>query len=266
VTRVWRLIVDGPVDGALNMALDRAIQVRRQQGSAPPTLRLYRWSRPTVTLGRFQRVEGVDASFCQANGIDIVRRFTGGRGVLHDDEVTYSVIAAVDDGVPSGVARSYRHLCAALAEAYAALGARAELTERDRGHRGTEACYLQTTRADLSSGDAKLSGSAQVWLGETVMQHGSFVMTRDVASEARVFRLDPVQARRLADHTTTLEALLGRRPGHDEIIDAVKRGFERSLGITLVGGELGADEAELAASLAAERYVTAHDDVPSVRT
>ncbi len=148
---VWRLLVQGPVDGALNMALDRAIQVCREQGSAPPTLRLYRWARPTVSLGRFQALETIDAQYCARGGIDVVRRFTGGRGVLHDDEVTYSAVCGLDDGVPRGVAASYRYLCAALVQAYRALGVDAELTERDRGHAETGACYLQTTRADLSA-------------------------------------------------------------------------------------------------------------------
>ena len=82
-------MIDGPASGAWNMALDRAVQLAHEAGQTPPTLRLYRWERPTITLGRFQPAEGVDRDFATARGIDVVRRFTGGRGVLHDDELTY---------------------------------------------------------------------------------------------------------------------------------------------------------------------------------
>jgi len=218
-----------------------------------------------VTLGRFQPLEDIDEQYCEDSGIEVVHRYTGGRGVLHDDEVTYSVVASVDDGVPRGVAASYRFLCGGLVEAYRALGASAQLIERDRGHAGTGACYLQTTRADLASGDAKLSGSAQVWSGSTVLQHGSFVVSRDVVREAQVFRLGGEQARRLAEETATLHGLLGERPRRDRIVRAAADGFERSIGIVLVPGELGAHEAALAAHLLAQTGAGHHPN-SGVRT
>ena len=130
---VWRLIIDGQQPGAANMAIDRAMLAGRRQGSSPATLRLYRWKCPTVTVGHFQRLDQVDLAACARRGFDVVRRPTGGRGVLHDDELTYSVVAHVEDGVPRGVAASYRHVSAALAEAYRILGVEAELTQRSRG-------------------------------------------------------------------------------------------------------------------------------------
>jgi lipoate-protein ligase A len=229
----WRLILDGPVDGVMNMALDRAVLAARRVGDAPPTLRLYRWEAPTVTLGRFQDIAQVDLAACSARGFDVARRPTGGRGVLHDDELTYSVVAAVEDGVPRGVAASYRHLSAALAEAYRRLGVEAELTARPRGERAAGACYLHVTPADLSIGAAKLSGSAQVWSGDVVLQHGSFVVSRDVEAEAAVFRLDARGAEALERGTMTLERALGRRPSIDEMADAVTGACRDVLGVHL---------------------------------
>jgi lipoate-protein ligase A len=234
----WRLVIDGPVEGATNMALDRAVLRAREAGEAPPTLRLYRWEVPTVTLGHFQPLEQVDLDACRRRGFDVCRRPTGGRGVLHDDELTYSIVASVSDGVPKGTAASYRYLSAALAEAYIALGVPAELTARERGSRGAGACYLHATQADLSLGAAKLSGSAQVWTGETVLQHGSFVISRDTAAEGDVFRLGPDGAEELSGATATLEGALGRRPSIGEMADAVAKAFERTLGVELVGGTL----------------------------
>lgn len=239
----WRLIVEeAPCTGAWNMAVDRAVQLARAEGSVPPTLRIYSWVRPTVSLGRFQDVAGVDLVFCAGQGVDVVRRSTGGRGVLHDDEVTYSLVASVDDGVPRGVAASYRHLCAGLAEAYRLLGVPAELTRRTRGDAASAACYLHATPADLSVGARKLSGSAQVWEGTTVLQHGSFTITRDLATESVIFRLDEAARRSMADSTSALADQLGLTPKRQTVIDAVIEGFERGLGITFLRRELTADE------------------------
>jgi lipoyl(octanoyl) transferase len=253
VALAWRLVVDpAPAAGVWNMAVDRAIQSAREQGRVGPTLRIYTWARPTVSLGRFQDVSGIDVDLCQRHGIDIVRRFTGGRGVLHADEVTYSVVASTDDGVPRGVAASYRHLCSGLAEAYRILGVEAALTQRPRGDRGSSACYLHATPADLSVGVRKLSGSAQVWLGTTVLQHGSFTISRDVSLEAEVFRLDE-EARRALDMTTaTLADSTGAGLTHGEVADAVRRGFETGLGISLLEGGLTPHEIAEARSFVEE--------------
>jgi len=231
------------------MARDRAIQLSVESGDAPPTLRLYSWARPTVTLGRFQSLDGVDLTECRARGIDVVRRFTGGRGVLHDDEMTYAVIASTRDGVPRGVAASYRFLCEPLAEAFRLLGVDAEVTERDRKAHTSSACYLATTRADLSLGPLKLSGSAQVWQGSTVLQHGSFVIERDVELEARVFRLTAEETLLLAASAATIFSATGKRPTGEAVVEAVVSGFERSLDVRLEPGSLTPEEARIASSL-----------------
>ncbi len=240
--QTWRLILDGPDDGAWNMAVDRAVLRARRRGEVPATLRLYSWRRPTVTLGRNQSVADVDAEACRTYGFDIVRRPTGGRGVLHGDEVTYSVVASVADGIPRGVSASYRMLCGALAEAYRSIGVPATLTGRARGDKAAGACYLHATNADLSLGAAKLSGSAQVWDHDAVLQHGSFVRSRDIVAEARVFRLDSGGQSRLRDTTATLQGVLGDSPSPEAISDAVVLAFESVLGVRLQTGELTVDE------------------------
>lgn len=226
------------------MALDRAVLRAHAAGETPPTLRLYRWRVPTVTLGRFQDVADVDLELCRERGFDVVRRPTGGRGVLHDDELTYSIVAGTRDGVPRGVSASYRYLCAALAEAYARLGVAAELTSRPRGEAASGACYLHSTHADLSLGAAKLSGSAQVWDRDSVLQHGSFVRSRRADVEARIFRLDDRAKARLSAGTATLEDALGTPPGVEVIERAVVEAVEACLDVRLVEGALTRRERE----------------------
>ncbi len=247
--QTWRLIQDGPQDGAWNMAVDRAVLASRAAGESPPTLRLYWWRVPTVTLGRFQSVNDADLMYCAMRGFDVVRRPTGGRGVLHDDELTYSVVASLADGMPRGVSASYKLLCGALAGAYRALGVPADLTARPRGEKAAGACYLHATPADLSLGAAKLSGSAQVWDHDAVLQHGSFVRTRDIDAEASVFRLDGSGEGRLRATTATLGDALGEPPDREAIASAVVEAFRETLGIEFEQGVLTAAEHAFATSV-----------------
>lgn len=179
----------------------------------------------------------------------MVRRFTGGRGVLHDDELTYSLVCGTADGIPRGVAASYRVLCEGLAEAYRLLGVDAGLTATARGDRNSAACYLHATAADLSIGAQKLSGSAQVWSGDTVLQHGSFTIRRAIAVEGRVFRLSDEATALLAQRTATLADLLEPVPSFDEIRDAVVAGIHTTLGISVEPGDPSPAEVETARSL-----------------
>jgi lipoate-protein ligase A len=213
---------------------------------------LYRWTRPTVTLGRFQDEASVDLHRCAELGVDVVRRFTGGRGVLHDDELTYAVVARRSDGVPAGVAASYAHLCRGLVETYRILGVDASVTSRDFGIKGSAACYLHSTSADLSVDARKLSGSAQVWFRDTVLQHGSFVRTRDIAREAEVFRLDQGHAELLGRAAVSLDELVPVLPDVSTVCDAAAKGFERGLDLEFVTGGYTSDETALADELEAE--------------
>ena len=136
----------------------------------------------------------------------------------------------------------------------------AALTPRPRGDGSSAACYLHATAADLSLGALKLSGSAQVWSGSTVLQHGSFTLTRDVAREARVFRLGTDDTARLAEQTATIAGSLGERPSSGRVEKAVVSGMARGLGVRVRRGELTAYEIDLAHSLIAE---TDADTLPS---
>lgn len=250
----WRIIIDAHADGPWNMAVDRAILAAHAAGEAPPTLRLYGFAPATVSLGRFQRVGEVDSAYCREQGIGLCRRPTGGRGVLHDDEVTYSIVAGVVDGLPRGVRDSYRYLSAVLAAAYRTLGVDAALTSRDRGERSA-ACYLHATAADLSLGAAKLSGSAQVWARDSCLQHGSFVLSRDVEREARVFMLDEGSSRALRQSTATIVDATGRHPDRDEVAAAVAAAVRAIMGVDLVRGELTPSERAFARTCVDEHRI-----------
>lgn len=235
------------------MGADQALLEGCSGDGARPALRLYWWSRPTLSLGRFQAVEEIDLAACVQSGVDVVRRPTGGRAVLHDLELTYSVVASVRDGLPRGVEASYAVLCSALVLAYRRLGVPAELTSRPRGGRSS-ACYLHATRADLSLGTAKLSGSAQVWRGDVCLQHGSIVIARDCLTEARLMGLGEAEVDRLAEETVSLRDVLGREVTRREIAFQVESAFAEALGVTF--RECGLTRREEARAVALGRRAT----------
>lgn len=245
-----RLLSDPALPGRYNMALDRAVQICVEDGDSPPSLRLYRWEVPTATLGRFQRLETVDLDYAIGQGIALARRFTGGRGVLHDDELTYSFVASRAHGIPAGVKQSYLHIAQALVAAFTALGVDVAIEPGTQKASLTGSCYLTSTPADLCSGAAKLSGSAQVWLGETVLQHGCFVRSRDVDREATVFRLDAQQTEALRSGASTLADLLHEVPDIATMSDAIASAFSSTMGIDFLPGDYTERELELAQRLA----------------
>jgi lipoate-protein ligase A len=134
MTETWRLLIDDFADGAANMARDEAIAAVHASGATPPMLRLYRWRPACLSLGRFQRSAAIDRAACARADIQVVRRPSGGRALLHDDELTYAVIARTDHPLISGgsVVDSYRQISAALLAGLRQLGVAAELTPARR--------------------------------------------------------------------------------------------------------------------------------------
>jgi lipoate-protein ligase A len=129
MTTTWRFIRDGSLPGARNMARDVAMLEAVAHGEAPPTLRLYGWDPPCLSLGRHQGLEAADLAFCSAHGIDVVRRPTGGRALLHHLELTYAVVAPLGEGpLPRALQDAYRRICEPLVAACRGLGIAAELT------------------------------------------------------------------------------------------------------------------------------------------
>jgi lipoate-protein ligase A len=128
-TANWRLILDGDLGGAQNMARDLAMLEAVADGESPPTLRLYGWSPPCLSLGRHQSLDAADIDFCRTRGIDLVRRPTGGRAVLHHHELTYALIARLGrEPIPSRLQDAYRTICGALVRWCTGMGIAAELT------------------------------------------------------------------------------------------------------------------------------------------
>jgi lipoyl(octanoyl) transferase len=169
----WRLIRTPPAPGAWNMAVDEALMASVSEGGAP-VLRFYRWTPACLSLGRNQPAAGhYSPDELERLGIDVVRRMTGGRAVLHDEELTYSAIVGDRKlGTPRQV---YRAINAALAAGLQRLGVAAALVPAGATIPvpSTTPCFADPVPDEVAAAGAKLIGSAQVRLGGVLLQHGS---------------------------------------------------------------------------------------------
>jgi lipoate-protein ligase A len=234
--QTWRLLDTGAGSGAWNMAVDEAMLEGHRLGLAPPTLRLYRWERPTLSLGYAQKVDGLDLEAIAAAGIDVVRRPTGGRAVLHAGDFTYAIVTS---GLPEGVRASYEALAEGLAKAIGRLGLACELAPGELGAGRSADCFKAATQADLLAAGRKLIGSAQTRRAGAVLQHGSLYL-RYPQDLARVVFGDGQPE--IAD----LAGLLGRTPSWEEVAQAFTEGLSEHLGVRLIPGSFTPWETERA--------------------
>lgn len=259
---VWRLICDKPASGAWNMAVDEAILESVSAGGAPPTLRLYGWEPACLSLGYGQRYREVDETGLQANGWDVVRRPTGGKAILHVDELTYSVAAPVDHALMGGgVLRSYRRIAAALQHGLEALAVRAVARERynDRTGDPGPVCFEVPSDWEITWDGRKLVGSAQVRRKGGVLQHGTIPLEGDLARITEALTFDTPAGRedaavRVLAKAATVETALGRRVDWEEAAAAVRTGFIEALGIGLELRNLTRSEIAAAEVLSATKY------------
>lgn len=261
--RPWRLLPTVTAGAARQMAMDEAIFRAYAEGRVPPTLRFYTWAPPGVSCGRFQRVDReVDLAACAALGYDVVRRPTGGRAVLHLDDLTYAVVLGERDGLPAGVLPAYLHLSRGLLAGLHALGIPAALhTPAGRAEgTGNPACFASPSWHELTVAGRKVAGSAQRREGPDILQHGSVILRHHPEALSRILRFPgPAEefAARLARAAAGLREFCPDLE-IDPLAQALAGGFAAALGVHLEPGELTGYEEELVAAFtpryAGERF------------
>jgi lipoate-protein ligase A len=264
----WRLIVDQEArSGPANMALDQAIAEAVAAGSSRPTLRFYRWNPPAVSLGRHQPVDEVDRTVIAARGYELVRRPTGGRAILHMDELTYSVAAPVDEprvrgGVMDAYLRLSNALVAGLHNAGLAAADKAPGTAR-AGRDVSAACFETPSAYEITAGGRKLMGSAQSRRAGYVLQHGSLPLIGDITRLIDVLALSPAEAdelrRDLAARACTLAQALGvddddPSVAFETVAQALADGFRTTLNLTFTSAPPSPDEIRRAGVLIREQF------------
>lgn len=226
--RTWRLIVDGECSPAWNMALDAAIADAVAGGLVPPTLRLYRWDRPALSLGLFQSaVKGLDWESLSALGVTVVRRPTGGRGILHGGDQTLSISIPVPFLGEAGksVVSSYHVLSAGVQLGLARLGIRLRDGAVTRPVTDSPDCYATRSRADLvtEADGVKLVGSAQRRREGVVLQQVSIRHCECAVRADQVYRQGSVP-----------EVFPLAEVSDDEMEIALSECFAEALGMRLV--------------------------------
>ena len=232
----WRLILSPPLDGLSNMAVDEAffnLQV-------PPTLRFYSWLRPTVSVGRFQRIDRDFSERCRGEGLHIVRRPTGGRAILHDNELTYSICAPYDKIPHSSTLKDLFALLATWQiDSLARLGVEASLAGgkwSGRSYAASDACFLSSTSCEVAVGGKKIAGSAQRRGRDFFLQHGSILIDYDPHLFSRLFGQAPGE-----QHFSSLKNE-DCHAAQSEIRDVMAEEFERIMGCRLVESLLSEEE------------------------
>ncbi len=263
----WRFVDTGARDAASNMALDEALLVMHEAGATLPTLRVYGWCQPTLSLGYAQNAhQEVDLAACHAQGVAVVRRPTGGRAVLHDQEVTYSVVMplALDDG-PHTITEHYRRIGMALAAALQALGlpvhlARPQVRTAPTRAPASPACFAALSRYELSVAGKKMVGSAQKHAQRALLQHGSIPLWMDRQRLFQCLRVLPEHRAALVQAAyTTMGAVneVAEQPVSLAALHAaLRQGFRTTFGVELIDMPISPEEWRLAQHLRTTKYAT----------
>jgi lipoate-protein ligase A len=246
----WRLLDTGALPGSLNMAIDGALLRLHARGESPPTLRFTQWQPPAVSLGYFQKRHSLDLEACRHLGIDVVRRPTGGRAVLHQHELTYSVIAGPREGIPVSLDAAYRLICGGLLAAFRLLGLDAELGHENTRSSQGDICFMRSAVGDIVYEGKKFVGSAQAWQGTSLLQHGSIVLAPQNATWSAILTPGIISREtlhaRLNSRTISLSEILGRGIQPEELKAAIRAGMAQALQVEFQVGEMSPEERALA--------------------
>ena len=257
----WRLIQSEPLPGTRNMALDAAIQDAVERSASPPTLRLYQWDPPCISLGYSQPFNDVDLTRLDNKGWDIVRRPTGGRAILHTDELTYSVIGPkTDPRLIGGLMDSYKQISQALFSALVKLGLPVEIHKGKNPEAHQQpVCFENPSDFEITVNGKKIIGSAQARKKNSLLQHGSLPLIGDLTriTEALAYPEESdrkAAAEVLLEKAVTVKDVLGRKIEWQEAAQAFVDGFSQTLNLDLVEGEPSQEELAVADKLESEQY------------
>lgn len=248
----FRLLLDPPARGALNMALDETL-LKRNGGEDPsPTLRFYSWNPHCLSLGRLQKQLPPGALLLEnARDFDVVRRPTGGRAVWHALELTYSISAPLAFLPPEaqGVQGAYEWLSRGFLLGLESLGVRSQLAPSEKRSEGGPNCFASSAACDFQVDGKKLIGAAQCRWNGAFLQHGSLLLRMNPAEwEARTG--GPMNG-------ATSLAELGLNASAQEVARALGEGFTRATGAQLAEAQWSEEEREEAERLRAAKYESA---------
>jgi len=252
--KTWLLVADkAALRGSLNMAVDEYLFTRAREGSQT-FLRFYQWERPTASLGYGQdAARATDLDFCRANGIDVIRRMTGGKVVLHHKELTYSLASSDTETFTATLRDSYQLISLALIKGLSLMGLSARLAPASPPDyvRGTMPCFAFPARDEVEIGGRKIIGSAQKRTGASFIQHGSVPLEKDEALLKAVAKSDAEDA---GVNMISLSEALGRPVDFDWAASRFSLGVSEFFGVKLEPLLLDGEAWQEISVIEAERY------------
>ena len=260
----WRCIITPPARGSWNMALDESLLESIGLDGAPAVLRLYSWEPGCISLGYAQPYADIDEEKREAFGWGIVRRPTGGRAVLHIDELTYSVIASKKEPrVRGSIIESYRRLSQALLNGLQKLGLNAQADKEydlpEGSQKNAAVCFEVPSNYEITVNGKKLIGSAQARKHKAILQHGSLPLFGEIT---RILDVMPFSSKqkyeqakaKLTNHATTIESITGTILSIDQAADAFTQAFAETLNIQFDFTQPTQEELNRAYELEKEKY------------
>lgn len=244
---IWHYINSGKCSPSYNMALDQALLEWHSKGLIGPVLRFYEWEPATLSIGYFQSVEKeINMDQVEKHKLGFVRRPTGGRGVLHEHELTYSVIVSEDyPDMPETVTEAYRVISGGLLEGFKNLGLDAHFSipeskeEKDNLKKPKSAvCFDAPSWYELVVEGKKVAGSAQTRQKGVILQHGAILLSLDEEKLVSLFKFSTNEQRErmrvgLREKAVAIDELAGRDVSAEESAEAFSKGFEKALQMNL---------------------------------
>jgi len=258
----WRLLFSKPENGAENMAVDEALFTLGEKSGYDGTLRIYFWEPACISLGYFQEKDKtLNLPECEARGIDITKRITGGGAIYHHAEITYSITTTLPSPVvPANVDESYRFLEEFIIKGINKFGAGVSYRGNAKPMAKDFYCFVRPSKYDVVKEGKKIVGSAQRRSKNLFLQHGSILLNLDeIDTMFSVLKLDCgiEQAKKeFKENVTTLEEITGKTPEKYEVARALAGEFEKTCEITLVEDKLTPAEKELSGTLVKKYTLT----------
>lgn len=252
----WRVISNKAYDGAMNMAIDEAIMISYKEGKSKPTLRFYTWNPHCLTIGYFQNLQKeVDLDKCKKLGIDCVRRATGGRAVLHQNELTYSIIVGEDNELmDKSINTSYKFISEGIAKGVELSNIKVdELSKGERIMREklSAACFNAHASYEITINNKKIVGSAQHRNDGVILQHGSIVLDFNIDDLYEVIKTKNEEVKKKAKIFTLskasgIENEIGKKIDINNLEKSIVCGMKDVFKVDFVEGELSQYELDLA--------------------
>lgn len=265
----WLFINSGPCSPSFNMALDEALLDWHSDGSIPPVIRFYEWNPATLSIGYFQQVDrDINLQAVKEQNLGFVRRPTGGRAVLHEHELTYSIIVSEDyPDIPKTVTEAYRVLSEGLLQGFRNLGMNAYFSVPDTVEKQADlkkpksaVCFDAPSWYELVVEGKKVAGSAQTRQKGVILQHGAILLDLDIEKLLSVFHFTSEEAKekmriKLPDKAVAMNDLMKQPVSIPQCIEAFKKGFEQSLNISLNPYTLTEEQLQYVVAIEERKYL-----------